>query len=423
MKPRDTHNCLSISGNQLRSAIRDSLPNSGGLFVAGLTSDTNAVRKNWSIGPMTLCQQPPSGDDYPLLHDWIVLLNLAGSLDTEFQDTDAESLRRRFRPLPGQNLIVFAIGIGSDRQGWLGFHFHAGYTQSIDEVEIVGSHSLRLRRHKKGEASQLQPSPPRWSRLRHALTPPVLDRLSDQHVIVFGASRNGSTVARQLAAFGVRRLSLVDPDVLEEHNFDAMLGGDVQAVGQAKVTALADELTRFRDDMAVTCLPWTATDRRVLEYAPGADIYITAVDHGTPVLLAAKMANRWNKLHIDIGTRVTRNDDGNLDLFGDVRLMFPRQVCASCVGGIADREQAEQELSLPAGVVPLRPPKDFRDQRAGSLVTINAITVSIAIQSLIDHLAGKITTSHWYRTAWTPETGISTEVSPVVSPGDCEICG
>ena len=382
--------------------------------IASINANCDLEHTHWSATEFRSCRDWPTGQDFPPRQDWLALIPTP-----VLSHVHAHRTIQRLEPLPGHNLIVLTIGSGSDNSMWHCSHYHDRTVDIIDHVRLIGSPNIAL--DSLGTETH-EPFEARWDRLAHALSPQVLRTIRDQRVMVFGASRNGSILARELAAIGVTRLSLVDPDILEIHNFDAMLGGDCSRVGDRKVDALADELVRFRDDMAVTCLPWTATDRRVVDHARTADVYFTCVDHGTPILLAAKMANRWNKLHIDVGTNVQHIATGRLEMFGDVRTMFPHQACVACVGGIPDRAQANLDLQLPAGSVPLRFRPDFRTERAGSLVTINALTVSIAVQNFIEIMANRLSGSNWTRINWTashPE--IRSEM--VVSPGGCKVCG
>ena len=414
---------LRLAGIDLRRQLRR-LERPGSVCAVGELVLNHGPRvTQWSVVDWRPAHRWPTGNDFSLLHRWAVFVPADRLAVTDrTKAVDPTWWRRRLRPLPGQQLIVLVVGIGTGRRGWCGFHFQADEARPIDELVVVGNPSMRLSADEAGVPDRIDPVGSRWTRLSHALTPALFARLRRQHVMIFGASRNGSTVARQLAALGVRRLSLVDPDLLEPHNLDAMLGGDVTDIGRPKVEALAGELIRFRDDLAVTCLPWTATDRRVIEHARTADIYFTCVDRGTAVLLAAKMANRWTKIHVDVGTEVQHGENQQLQLFGDVRLFFPHEACAACVGGIPDQEEAELELRLPAGVVPLRPQIDFREQRAGSLVTINAIAAATAVQNLVNALSGELKASTWTRFQW-DQRGLNQEFGIVVSPVRCMICG
>ena len=130
------------------------------------------------------------------------------------------------------------------------------------------------------------------------------------------------------------------------------------------------------------------------------------------------MANRWNKVHVDIGTSVQKLDNGELEITGDVRLFQPHEACASCVGGIGDRMEAEIDLRLPAGVQPLRTKVNFHEQRAGSLVTINCIAISVAV----DWITYTKRNSTWIRISMDND-GVHSNLSKIKGDTKCTICG
>ena len=405
---------LVIAGADFRRAMSrfHELPN--GVAVGILRRRQTHDQITWSLDQVQWHDQPPTGRDFPPIADWGVIRRLSEDFVSKQSD------HTMHQPLPGQNLIVLTLtdndqGLG----GWSAIRLAGGKMYAIEEVRIIGAPNLVLSTSPSNRISvDFDLKNPRWSRLRNMWGDKNLLRVANTHVMIIGASRTGSVLARQLTALGFGKLTLVDPDVLEIHNYDAMLGGSMDDIGRSKVAALADELVRFRDDIAVTGLPYTATDRRVIERARNADVIITCVDHGTPVLFAAKMANRWNKVHVDIGTSVQKLDNGELEITGDVRLFQPHEACASCVGGIGDRMEAEIDLRLPAGVQPLRTKVNFHEQRAGSLVTINCIAISVAV----DWITYTKRNSTWIRISMDND-GVHSNLCRINGDTKCTICG
>jgi hypothetical protein len=109
-------------------------------------------------------------------------------------------------------------------------------------------------------------------------------------------------------------------------------------------------------------------------------------------------------------------------LAGDVRLLLPRLGCVCCVGGLPNEADARYELAAPPGALPRRPPQPWHRQRAGSLITLNSLTVATAVQLWLDLLAGQLRTSHWARLRWQPGHGLQTDAAPVGPAADCPLC-
>ena len=92
------------------------------------------------------------------------------------------------------------------------------------------------------------------------------------------------------------------------------------------------------------------------------DLLATCVDRDAGRLAAALLANRFLKVHLDIGTGVTADVEGRRTIAGDVRLLVPGQGCVCCVGGLADREAARYELLAPRNVLQRGTPRDWDEE-------------------------------------------------------------
>lgn len=71
------------------------------------------------------------------------------------------------------------------------------------------------------------------------------------YVLVVGLGAVGSWVACCLAQSGVRRMALMDPDVVELSNLHRQFGYRSRDVERPKVDALADALARYADDLEI----------------------------------------------------------------------------------------------------------------------------------------------------------------------------
>jgi hypothetical protein len=96
--------------------------------------------------------------------------------------------------------------------------------------------------------------------------------------------------------------------------------------------------------------------------------------------------------------------------------------CICYVGGLSNEEEARYELLAAPGVSRPSPEREWHEQRAGSLVTLNSMTVSVAVQLRLDLLAGKLRTSHWHRLRWEPAGGTRASFATVDAAPDCRIC-
>jgi sulfur carrier protein ThiS adenylyltransferase len=102
-------------------------------------------------------------------------------------------------------------------------------------------------------------------------------RLGAGSVAIIGCGGLGSNVAAMLLRSGVRTLTLIDCDTIEESNLNRQLFFHEQ-IGQLKVEALAETLLRIDPDARLTLVPERATADNVAGFVGGADVIVEAVD-------------------------------------------------------------------------------------------------------------------------------------------------
>lgn len=268
---------------------------------------------------------------------------------------------------------------------------------------------------------------PRYTRLAGAIGATVLRKLTRSQVTLVGASRSGTLLAWHLTALGIPHLRLVDPDGLEPHNFDVMIGLDADTLHATKVLAVAEAVLRYRPDMRVTCCQHAvaAPAARAVFDQP-TDLLVTCTDNVSSRVAVTIQAQRLLVPHLDIGTAVQRDADGTRRIFGDARLFLPpHQGCCFCTPPLSDeeREQTLYELSAPGDTLQRGEPVEWFNQRGGSLITITSLTVAAGVQMWLDLLAGDLRTSCWQRLDWAPGRGLEVQSAAIGAADDCPCCG
>ena len=77
-------------------------------------------------------------------------------------------------------------------------------------------------------------------------------------------------------------------------------------------------------------------------------LIVTCVAEDAPRLAAATIANRLEKVHLDIGPGVFTDRDGRY-VGGDIRLLLPGDTCIQSLGSPADLGLARYEVAAPPG--------------------------------------------------------------------------
>ena len=118
---------------------------------------------------------------------------------------------------------------------------------------------------------------------RHLLIPGVgvegQLRLKHASVLLVGCGGLGSPAALYLAAAGVGRLGLVDPDAVEVSNLQRQILHGESWIGQSKLDSAAARLREVNPHVTVECHPVRLTADNALELAGGYDIVLDGSDN------------------------------------------------------------------------------------------------------------------------------------------------
>jgi hypothetical protein len=409
---------LVLSRDTWEGALRHLLVRPDRVAVGRCRRNEHEGAHELLVENLEIADRLPSGNERPPLSDWIVL-----GVPTGEPGDDVRTWVKHLQPRKTQLLVIALLGLGPEKNSWDGGVVEDGVLKPLDAIRVVGPAMLRASRTEPAGWSELSETDlERWSRTRGALGDKTWRKVAGTRVLLFGAGRNGSAMAFQLVALGARSLTIVDPDIVGIENLDAAYGLSESDIGRRKVEALQERLHSFRSSCAISSIPHSVTHSSVIAKARGADLLVSCVDHDTPRLAAALLANRFFKLHVDVGTGITLDPTGERMLASDVRLLLPRMGCVCCVGGLSNEEEARYELLAAPGTLRRKRQHEWHEERAGSLVTLNSMTVSVAVQLWLDLLAGKLRTSFWHRLRWEPAGGIRADFAAVGPAADCHIC-
>lgn len=275
----------------------------------------------------------------------------------------------------------------------------------------------------------------------------VWQRLVGLRVAVVGCGRTGSLVAVTLARLGIRRLTLIDPDIVEAHNLGEMDAVTDDDLGRPKAEAIADHLRSLSPYVPVSFSPIAApiAQPAALTATKGCDVLFCCADNDAARLATAILATLYHKVLIDIGTGIhfTTTDDPirngfdtptatqpepqseipNRMMGADVRLILAGDGCLLCRGNLTDYAQAVDDLCNhrpPAGLQIEQ--RDWRRQRAGSLRTLNQLAAALGVQMLQDLVAERLQTSTWAHAEFDEAGRLAVEYPPMQQPAGAEGC-
>ena len=103
-------------------------------------------------------------------------------------------------------------------------------------------------------------------------------KLKDASVLVIGAGGLGAPAALYLAAAGVGRIGLIDPDAVALSNLQRQVIYRTGDVGRAKVIAAAERLCALNDNTEVDPLDFALTAENAHEMVRGFDLVVDGTD-------------------------------------------------------------------------------------------------------------------------------------------------
>ena len=141
-----------------------------------------------------------------------------------------------------------------------------------------------------------------------ALGPTGQRLIEDLHVGVVGCGGIGSIVTELLARSGVRRLTLIDPDVVEASNLNRFLGAyDRDALSfRYKVDVMRRQAIWVNPRIQVTTLANSACTQESVNLLKQADVVFGCVDSEGRRLVLNRLATQYYIPYIDCDSGLER---------------------------------------------------------------------------------------------------------------------
>lgn len=238
------------------------------------------------------------------------------------------------------------------------------------------------------------------------------DTLRSARVVMVGLGAVGSWVACCLVQIGVRKLVLVDPDVVELSNLHRQFGYRMGDIGRLKVDALADALERFRSDLMIEKQP-VALDESLLERIEGdVDLVINCADKPT-----VDQTSSWvGGYCMSRGIPHIVGGGYNLHLSLIGQTVIPgRTACVRCF---------EKQLERDNKIDPTRVKKfQIPNRKVGSLGPLCALNASIVAMEAVKVLTGCSKPSNANRRGEFDITTMDVSYTTYERADDCEWCG
>lgn len=120
--------------------------------------------------------------------------------------------------------------------------------------------------------------PLRYQRNRQTITTAQQLHLFRSSVAVVGCGGLGGSVIEALARLGIGQITVVDPDVFEEHNLNRQLLSTLAMLGKPKVEAAVERIKEINPAVTVTPIMKTFTKENGAELLKGVNVVVDALD-------------------------------------------------------------------------------------------------------------------------------------------------
>jgi molybdopterin/thiamine biosynthesis adenylyltransferase len=170
--------------------------------------------------------------------------------------------------------------------------------------------------------------------------------LAGLEVVIVGAGGTGSIVLQQLAHLGVRRFTVVDPDVVETTNLNRLIGSRPGDVGMPKVEVARRTVLAINPDATVEAIWGDIVDASTAGILPRFDFAFLCTDSHASRAVVNQAAYQHLVPTIDMGVSITVGPTGVEHVTGRVQMLTPGTTCLTCTQAL-NAERVRQEMMTP----------------------------------------------------------------------------
>ncbi len=209
-------------------------------------------------------------------------------------------------------------------------------------------------------------------------------RLRKCKIGVIGVGGLGAVVVEMLSRLGSDTWMLVDDDVVEISNLNRLPGSSRRDAyyRTLKVNVAQRNITKANPYAAITVLPLSVTNERVVQSLKSCDLLVVATDNNSSRLIANRLAVQYLIPLIHIGVNIDVDDNRTItDMSGEY--VFPPlgEWCLHCAG-IIDGQMAGWELADEGLRSVLRERGYVKDTPAPAVYHLNTVMAALAVAEI-----------------------------------------
>jgi hypothetical protein len=222
-----------------------------------------------------------------------------------------------------------------------------------------------------------------YDRQERALGKENQKKLQELKVSVSGAGGTGSPLAVQLARMGIKKLRLIDKDVIDKTNLPRVYGSNENDIGKSKVAVLKKHIESFSKAKVETIQANIAT-RDVVSELIDSDVIFACTDNLTSRSILNDISMQYFIPLIDVGCRIHKNKNGSINqAIMKVQVVTPDTACLWCTGTLDGKIIMQESLSEEEKKK-LAKEGYYEDvEKQPSIITMTTMASSMALNKLL----------------------------------------
>jgi molybdopterin/thiamine biosynthesis adenylyltransferase len=216
--------------------------------------------------------------------------------------------------------------------------------------------------------------------------------LQRQKVAIAGVGGIGSEVFVKLVRLGIRKIVIVDPDIVEHSNLNRLAGSTLKDAKKArpKVRVLAKYASQITPYIEVTPIQASILDERAENELKSCDVIFGCTDNQHSRVALNNLSIRYLIPYVDCATGIHADPAKQIqDAGGQVRIIIPGMGCLSCISGInlsvAQQEmlpEPERQIAIQRGYIA------GADFHAPAVASLNGVIANLAVTEFMSFVTG-----------------------------------
>ena len=168
------------------------------------------------------------------------------------------------------------------------------------------------------------------------------NKLSDIQVAVVGCGGTGSIVAENLVRLGVKHITLIDDDLVEETNLNRLQGARVSDINRYKVDVIAENIRQYARDVFVNKIKTNAFSKSSYNHLKSSDIIFSCVDNAVARFFINQISASFFIPVFNVGVRIFESENHEINNVWRVDIFVPSTTsCMDCAYyAVYDRSNA-----------------------------------------------------------------------------------